>query len=186
MFLELKMLHYVNISDFATYNVLPNYNKSRWIMNKDFHTFSEYMKKDDDDLTASMEDYLEMIFRLSLKVGFTRIHELSSALNVQPPSATKMVQKLAELDLLEYEKYGVLILKEKGKDLGKELLNRHNIIESFLRILDISEMDILDETEKIEHTISKETVNHFGEYINFLNENPNIITEFKAYRKSKK
>jgi Mn-dependent DtxR family transcriptional regulator len=82
--------------------------------NKDFHTFSEYMKKEDDSLTASMEDYLEMIYRLSLNTGFTRVNELSAALNVQPPSVTKMVQKLAELDLLEYEKYGVLILRKRG------------------------------------------------------------------------
>ena len=63
-------------------------------MKKDFYTFREYMKNVDKLLTASMEDYLEMIYRLSYDNGFTRIHELSSALNVQPPSATKMVQKL--------------------------------------------------------------------------------------------
>jgi len=30
---------------------------------KKFYTFSEYMKKDVNSLTASMEDYLEMIYR---------------------------------------------------------------------------------------------------------------------------
>lgn len=30
-----------------------------------FYTFNEYMKKEDNSLTASMEDYLEMIYRLS-------------------------------------------------------------------------------------------------------------------------
>ena len=88
------------------------------------------MKKGENLLTASMEDYLEMIYRLSLNTGFTRIHELSNALNVQPPSATKMVQKLAELKLLKYEKYGVVTLEQDGKKLGQVLLNRHNIIES--------------------------------------------------------
>ena len=130
------------------------------------------MKKEDNSLTASMEDYLEMIYRLSLNTGFTRIHELSDALNVQPPSATKMVQKLAELKLLKYEKYGVLILEEDGKLLGEALLNRHNIIESFLRIFDISESDILKETEKIEHTISKQTTKCFENFIEFIKDNP--------------
>lgn len=77
-------------------------------MNNDFYTFSEYMKKENNSLTASMEDYLEMIYRLSIKTGFVRLHELANALNVQPPSATKMVQKLAELNLINYEKYGVI------------------------------------------------------------------------------
>ncbi|OOM74773.1 transcriptional regulator MntR [Clostridium puniceum] len=152
----------------------------------DFHTFNEYMKKEDNSLTASMEDYLEMIYRLSINTGFTRINELSAALNVQPPSATKMVQKLKELKLLKYEKYGIVLLEEEGKSLGEALLNRHNTIENFLRILDIPEGEILDETEKIEHTISKKTTMCFRDFIQFMKANPNIVHEFKAYRNSLK
>lgn len=150
----------------------------------DFYTFNEYMKKEENSLTASMEDYLEMIYRLSIDNGFTRIHELSSALNVQPPSATKMVQKLAELKLLKYERYGILKLEEDGNKLGEALLNRHNTIEEFLRIFGIPDNDILDETEKIEHTISKETAKCFRDFVEYVKFNPNIVSEFKAYRNS--
>ena len=149
-----------------------------------FHTFNEYMKKEENSLTASMEDYLEMIYRLSIDSGFTRIHELSNALNVQPPSATKMVQKLSDLKLLKYEKYGVIVLEEKGKKLGEDLINRHNTIESFLRILNISESEILNETEKIEHTISKETTKCFQDFVEFMKNSPSIAEEFKKYRNS--
>jgi Mn-dependent DtxR family transcriptional regulator len=79
-----------------------------------FHTFQEYMKKDDSTLTASMEDYIEMIYRLTMKTGYTRINELSQALNIQPPSATKMVQKLANMGYLKYEKYEVTCLKSRA------------------------------------------------------------------------
>ncbi|HEY5524020.1 MAG TPA: iron dependent repressor, metal binding and dimerization domain protein [Clostridium sp.] len=150
----------------------------------DFYTFNEYMKKEDNSLTASTEDYLEMIYRLSLNTGFTRIHELSNALNVKPPSATKMVQKLAELKLLKYEKYGILILEQDGKVLGETLLNRHNVIEKFLRIFDVSESEVLEETEKIEHTISKETTKCFQDFVQFIKDNPKIVIEFKTYRKT--
>lgn len=153
--------------------------------NNDFYTFSEYMKKEDNSLTASMEDYLEMIYRLSTGTGFTRIHELSEALNVQPPSATKMVQRLAELQFIKYEKYGVIMLEDYGKQMGKVLLNRHNTIEDFLRILGISETGILQETEKIEHTISDTTIKCFKDYTGFLKDNPEISTRFLLYRKSK-
>ncbi|EHI98954.1 iron (metal) dependent repressor, DtxR family [Clostridium sp. DL-VIII] len=156
------------------------------MIKNDFYTFNEYMKKEDKSLTASMEDYLEMIYRLSMKNGFTRIHELSNALNVQPPSATKMVQKLAELKLLKYERYGILVLEQDGKNLGEVLLNRHNTIENFLRILDVPDSEILDETEKIEHTISKETAKCFKDFVNFINDNPNIIDKFKVYRRTLK
>ncbi len=148
----------------------------------DFHTFNEYMRNDDNLLTASMEDYLEMIYRLSLYTGFTRIHELSSRLNVQPPSATKMVQKLAELKLLKYEKYGVLILEDDGRKLGAKLLERHNVIESLLKILDVSETKILEETEKIEHTISSDTAGCFNDFVEFIKANPDIVVQYKVYR----
>ncbi|WP_160687172.1 transcriptional regulator MntR [Clostridium sp. C2-6-12] len=150
---------------------------------KDFHTFNEYMKKEVNSLTPSMEDYLEMIYRLSINNGFTRIHELSSALNVQPPSATKMVQKLSEIKMLKYEKYGIIILEENGKKLGEVLLNRHNTIEKFLRILNIPEGEILKETEKIEHTISEETTKCFQDFVEFIKKNPNIAEDFKNFRK---
>lgn len=153
--------------------------------NNDFRTFSEYMKKEDNLLTASMEDYLEMIYRLSMSTGFTRVHDLSEALNVHPPSATRMVQKLGELNLLQYEKYGVIVLKEKGKKLGELLLKRHYTIESFLRLLGIPEDMILKETEKVEHTLSEETTKRFEEYISFIKANPDVVSRFNAYRKSK-
>ncbi|MCT8977121.1 transcriptional regulator MntR [Clostridium sp. CX1] len=152
---------------------------------EDFFTFSEYMKKEYDTLTASMEDYLEMIYRLSEQIGFTRIHDLAKSLNVQPPSATKMVQKLAELKFVKYEKYGIIILTEDGKSMGKYLLKRHNIIEGFFKVLGISD-GILEQTEKLEHTISNETVEYLEDFISFIQENPEVISDFDLFRKKKR
>lgn len=142
------------------------------------------MKNEEDSLTASMQDYLEMIYRLSVNTGFLRVHELSDALNVHPPSATKMVQKLSKLKLLKYERYGVLILTEEGRMLGVELLNRHNIIENFLKLLGIAETKILTETEKIEHAVSKKTVKCFEIFIEFSKSNQEITDKFKSYIKT--
>ena len=152
--------------------------------NKDFFTFSEYMKKEYDTLTASMEDYLEMIYRLSEKICFTRIHDLAKSLNVQPPSATKMVQKLSEFKFVKYERYGIIILTEDGRSMGKYLLNRHNTIEGFFKVLGISE-GLLEQTEKVEHTISNETVEYLEDFINFIQIHPKIISDFDSYRKNK-
>lgn len=152
---------------------------------EDFFTFSEYMKREYDTLTASMEDYLEMIYRLSEQIGFTRIHELAKALNVQPPSATKMVQKLAELKFVNYEKYGIIILTESGKSMGKYLLKRHNVIEGFFKVLGISD-SVLEQTEKVEHTISNETVEYMEDFIGFIQERPEVIIDFDLFRKNRK
>lgn len=149
---------------------------------KNYYTFSEYMKNNDNELTASMEDYLEMIYRLSSDRGFTRINELSDALNVHPPSATRMVQRLGKQNLLKYEKYGVIMLKEEGKLLGELLLKRHHTIETFLSLMGIPENILLKETEKIEHTLSPETSECFEKYISFINDNPDILEKYNNYK----
>jgi Mn-dependent DtxR family transcriptional regulator len=151
----------------------------------EFYTFREYMRKDQEILSASAEDYMEMIFRLSKENGFTRVNDLAAALNVQPPSVTKMIQKLADIKLIKYEKYGVIMLEPKGVELGKALLNRHNLIERFLTILNIKE-GLLESTEKMEHTISNEILLGIHDLIDFFDENNDIKEYFLAYRSSKK
>lgn len=151
-------------------------------MQSNFYTFNEYMKKDDDSLTASMEDYLEMIYRLSYETGFTRIHILSQALNVQPSSATKMVQNLAQTGMVKYERYGFIMLEEKGKEMGAWLLKRHTILEDFSRIIGVGDSRLLEETEKTEHMFSKETILCFADFVEFMRKNPDIAERYKAFK----
>lgn len=152
--------------------------------NDNFFTFNESMKKDGKSLTASMEDYLEMIYRLSLNTNVIRINELSTSLNVHPPSATKMVQKLADLNLINYTKYGFLTLTDDGKSIGELLLKRHHTIETFLKLLGLKE-GILNETEKIEHTINENTLQCLSDYVDFLKNNPEILNKFEIYKEKK-
>ncbi|WP_373897182.1 metal-dependent transcriptional regulator [Haloimpatiens sp. FM7315] len=151
---------------------------------EEFFTFRQYMQKDGDALTASAEDYLEMIYRLSIIKNYTRMGDLAEALNVQTPSATKMVQKLSDLNLVKYEKYGVISLHEKGKKIGKFLLDRHNTIDRFLSILEVSE--VLEETEKIEHTIDEDTLWAMKDLVKFFDENKDIMNKFKNSRQNRR
>lgn len=141
------------------------------MFNQEFHTFKEDM---DQEITASMEDYIEMIYRLSKDIGFARIHELANNLNVKSSSATKMVQKLSKNGYLNYQKYGVIVLKNKGYELGKNLLERHNTVEKLLRILKIDESNILNETEKIEHTLSNNTYLCINKFVKLVNSNKDL------------
>ncbi|MGI6128740.1 MAG: metal-dependent transcriptional regulator [bacterium] len=151
----------------------------------DFYTFRGYHLKNTrrwENLTPSMEDYLEMIYRLSKDSGYTRVLELASALNVQPPSASNMIQRLAERNWLDYEKYGIIRLTEKGSKRGAYLLNRHLILEDFLRLLGLE--DVLEDTEKIEHNISPAAVTGLRRLLTFFDSNPNILAKWQAFYQS--
>lgn len=145
----------------------------------EFYTFRGYTIKH-HGLSPSMEDYLEMIFRLTRDKSYTRINDLASALNVQPPSATKMVQKLAELSYLKYEKYGTIELTSKGKEVGTMLFKRHEALENFLNLIGV-EKNTLKDTEKIEHNLSDETLSCIFKLTEFLKTSPEFLKGFKNF-----
>ena len=147
-----------------------------------FHTARGYqlLEKNKKLLTSSMEDYLEMIYRNSLTYGYMRINTLSELLNVAAPSATRMVQKLTQLGLLDYKKYGIIFMTESGIELGKFLLHRHEIIETFLINLGVNENALL-ETELMEHNVSLTTLHKIDTLNKFLQINPDISLRYKQF-----
>lgn len=155
------------------------------MQDNNFHTVRGYqlLSRDDKLLTPAMEDYLEMIYRNIQEEGYMRINTLSEMLNVKPSSATKMVQKLTELELLDYKKYGIIFLTGLGRKYGQFLLNRHNTIERFLKSIGTTRDNLLTETELIEHHISCNTLKNIELLTRFFDTHPEIIKEFEEFKK---
>ncbi|WP_018751937.1 transcriptional regulator MntR [Paenibacillus sanguinis] len=120
--------------------------------------------------TPGMEDHLERIYLLSLEKGYTRVSDVAVALSVQPSSASKMAQKLGESGYIEYEKYGRISLTGKGRKVGKQLLDRHLLLERFLRQIGVPEQQIADEVEQLEHHISWNTLELLRSLVHDLEE----------------
>ena len=150
---------------------------------REFRTVRGYQILDAESkaLTASMEDYLEMIYRTCGEEGYARVNRLAERLNVRPSSTTKVIQKLKELGLVDYRKYGVIKLTEKGKALGSFLLKRHEVIEEFLKILGVEET-LLKDTEMMEHDVSLSTLQGLYTLNRFLRENPDVMKQYEAFR----
>lgn len=136
----------------------------------DFYTAAGYRSKSHHLLTESMEDYLEMIFRLSLSEGFARVNELAARLNVTPSSSSKMAAVLRENGLVEFEKYGVIRLTDRGKQRGEWLLHRHQVLVQFFGALGDQE-HALDLAEQVEHFLPEETVRQLNALTTFMEQN---------------
>ena len=106
---------------------------------------------------------------------------MAEQLNVQAPSATRNVQKLAKAGLVDYEKYGIIKLTQKGVEIGRFLLERHMLIESFLKKLGVTDT-LLRDTEMIEHQISMDTLEKIRLFNQFLEDNPDVLNRFKKYK----
>ncbi|PKL73320.1 MAG: metal-dependent transcriptional regulator, partial [Methanobacteriales archaeon HGW-Methanobacteriales-2] len=65
-------------------------------------------------ITRSVEDYLEAMYSLELEQGTIRVKDVAETLGVKPPSVVEAVKKLSKMNMVSYERYGTIKLKEDG------------------------------------------------------------------------
>lgn len=107
-------------------------------------------------LTSAHEDYLKAIYLLQRKEGTVTNSALATHMGVAPASATNMVKKLAELNLLEHAPYRGVALTEAGRKVALEVLRHHRLLELYLhQALDMPWDQIHDEADRLEHVISE-------------------------------
>lgn len=151
----------------------------------DFRTVRGYQLANSQEklLTPALEDYLEMSYRLCMKYNYTRVGKISRLLNVKPSSASKMIFKLTRDGCLKYDRYGIILMTEKGKDIGAYLLKRHDTVESFLTL--IGNSNPLEETELIEHSLSPSTISDLNDLLEYFNNNAAAKKAFFDFKKSR-
>ena len=132
-----------------------------------FYTLKGYQLHQTEELTSSMEDYLEMICRLLTSAETVRVSDLAEHLHVKPSSASKMVGNLAQEGYLEYRRYGHIAATEKGREAGAYLLYRHELLHQFLCFLNHSQNE-LEQVEKIEHFVDEKTVRSIQAFLDSL------------------
>ncbi|MBS4020950.1 MAG: transcriptional regulator MntR [Dethiobacter sp.] len=130
-------------------------------------------------LTESMEDYLEMIYRLVKEKGYIRAVDLSEALQFQASSITKMIQKLDEAGFIKYEKYRNIALTPMGEKYGSFLVWRDSTLKKFLCLLN-AQTGIDEQVEGIEHYITPKTMQLINNLITYFESNPQALQSFHA------
>lgn len=129
--------------------------------------------------TPRVEDYIEVVYELILEKGYARIIDIGAHLNVSSPTATKMVQKLAEDELVVYERYRGIALTDAGTELAKRLRDRHDLLTRFLRLLGADEATAHRETEGIEHHLEAETLERISALVEHAQRNPDWWDQFR-------
>ncbi len=108
--------------------------------------------------SRSIEEYLEAIYKISMKEAPVKTTRLAEYLGVSPASVTEMIKKLSNMGYVRYTPYKGIMLTNKGRKLGEKVTRRHRLIEVFLnKILKISKELVHSEACKMEHTLSDVT-----------------------------
>ena len=134
------------------------------------------------------EEYVEVIYRISKEKGYARVKDVSEELGVTLSTVSEMFRKLGEKGYINYEKYGVAILTEKGKKLALSLERKHSAIREFFIILGLDERVADENACKMEHIVTREVMDRIAKFVEFIkaHEEPKWVERFKEYCKTGK
>jgi DtxR family Mn-dependent transcriptional regulator len=125
-------------------------------------------------LSQAEENYLKAIFSIesanSKKVSTTLIAE---NLKTKASSVTDMIKKLADKNLVNYEKYKGVSLTVEGKKIAIKIVRRHRLWEVFLvDKLNYNWDEVHDLAEQLEHIKSKSLINRLDDFLEFPTHDP--------------
>ena len=122
-----------------------------------------------DNLTESMEDYLEAILLLAQDRTVVRVKDLMQFLNYKVSSVNSAVNNLAERGLVAHEKYGHVELTPAGRAVAEKVYSRHeNMFRFFHQTLGVEKDTARNDACRIEHSLSSETYARFLGFIKYV------------------
>ncbi len=125
-----------------------------------------------NNLTPSLEDYLEAILRLERKNRVARVKDIAALLDVQMPSVTGALKNLRSKGLVNYERNSYISLTDGGMEIAQGVEQKHRLLAEFLeKILLLSPEKAHSEACEIEHVVSPETAARLKSLTIFLREN---------------
>ena len=110
-------------------------------------------------MTIAMQNYLELIYELSLDGKKARVSDIAKQLGVSKPSVNNAVVVLAKDGYVDYEKHADIKLTDKGRKTAEFICSKHQTIKQlFIEVLNIDEKIADTDACLIEHVISDESI----------------------------
>lgn len=131
-------------------------------------------------LSASLEDYLEIICNL-LKTGDNiKAVEIAKKLNISRSSVSEALAKLAEKNLIIYESHKGITITPDGLKKAQDVILKHNTLTSFFEeTLGLNKNTAEDNACKIEHVISDDVFERIMLFQNYCENNKEFTDNFK-------
>lgn len=125
-------------------------------------------------LTQTEENYLKAIYNLEFENSESASTTLiSNQLQTKASSVTDMIKKLAEKDLVNYEKYKGVSLTVEGKSIAVKIIRKHRIWEVFLvEKLHYNWDEVHELAEQLEHIKSNTLIDKLDAFLEFPTHDP--------------
>jgi len=143
-----------------------------------------------NNLSASLEDYLEAIFNIAKQSKIARSKDIAKLLGVSKASVTGALRLLKDKGLANYKPYGYVTLTETGQAAAAEVVRKHDVLKSFfIEVLGV-EPDVAQNAAcKAEHALGPNIIVrllHFSEFASESNKNGfDLASEFQRFCRKK-
>jgi DtxR family Mn-dependent transcriptional regulator len=122
-----------------------------------------------ETLSASMEDYLEVIFHIINEKQAVRPKDIAKRLKVTNASVTGALRNLTEKKLIHYAPYDVITLTDRGKSVAKDVVRRHEVLRDFfVNVLSVDAETADEAACKMEHSIPRIILERFIQFADFI------------------
>ena len=85
-----------------------------------------------EEISATVEEYLEAIYRLEEKKGSAKTGDLAKELNVTLGTITNTIENMEKQNLVIHKPYKGVKLTKKGRKLALDVVRRHRLSERLL------------------------------------------------------
>ena len=133
-------------------------------------------------ITRSAEDYLEAMYSLEKEQGSIRVKDVAQSLGVKPPSVVEAVKKLSKMNMVSYERYGTIKLKDEGLKVAEIVSCRHQLIKDFLTLLGLDEEIAEKDACSMEHVMDVSTIYKLRKFVEFVDSYPDAQEFFEKFR----
>lgn len=123
--------------------------------------------------SATEENYLKALLKLSTDTGECTVSDLSNLLTVSTPTANSMIKKLSEKGWITYEKYKPIQLTEMGKKRAGLVIRKHRLTEMYLvERMGFGWEEVHEIAEQIEHIDSEAFFNRMNDLLGYPSVDP--------------
>lgn len=131
-------------------------------------------------VSLTQEDYLEVIWELTRKHGHVRVKDIAVTLGVYSSAVSKMIRKLSQEGILEYEKYQGFRLTQDGYERGRRIHERRKVIEQFFSLVGTDRREIsVRAVEELEHHVDESLLECMRHFIDFTERHPDWWQEYQ-------
>ncbi len=130
---------------------------------------------DNKELTAAMEEYLQVIYALENKDRVARVSAVGREMKVKKASVVAAIRYLKKKGMINQERYGYITMTEEGKKAAQAAMQKYEKLALFLeKTLKYESEQARKEAKRASYYLSSETTDKLEHLIPKNNEKSRV------------